>query len=118
MAENGTPDQVGANAGTTPGANAGTTAADIPLIRLNDGNVIPQLGLGTFQMDDETARTTVRTALELGYRHIDGAWLYENEVGVGQGIRDAIDAGTVTREDVFLTTKIWNDRHRAADTRA
>lgn len=130
MADNGTPDQVGANAGTTPGANAGTTpgaaagsvagttAADIPLIRLNDGNVIPQLGLGTFQMDDETARTTVRTALELGFRHIDGAWLYENEVGVGQGIRDAIDAGTVTREDVFLTTKIWNDRHRAADTRA
>lgn len=106
------------NSTTAPGTIAGTTAAGIPLIRLNDGNVMPQLGLGTYKMDDETARRTVREALELGYRHIDGAWLYDNEAGVGQGIRDAIDAGVVTREEVFLTTKVWNDRHRAADTRA
>lgn len=100
------------------GTVAGTTAAGIPMIRLIDGNTIPQLGLGTYKMDDATARRAVRTALELGYRHIDGAWLYENETGVGEGIRDAIAAGVVTREDVFVTTKIWHDRHRAADTRA
>lgn len=90
----------------------------IPQLTMNDGNTIPQLGLGTYKMNDRQARESVRYALELGYRHIDTASLYGNEVGVGQGIADAIDAGVVKREDIFVTTKVWNDAQRAEATRA
>lgn len=90
----------------------------IPALELNDGNTIPQLGLGTWRMDDDTARRSVREAIALGYRHIDTASLYGNETGVGQGIADAIAAGDVSRGDLFVTTKIWNDAQRAADARA
>lgn len=90
----------------------------IAQLTMNDGNTIPQLGLGTYKMDDRQARESVRYALEIGYRHIDTATLYGNEVGVGQGIADAIEAGVVMREDVFVTTKVWNDAQRAEATRA
>lgn len=86
-------------------------------IELNDGNTIPQLGFGTYKLDDEQAREAVRIALEVGYRHVDTASLYANEKGVGQGIADAIAAGVVTREDVFVTTKVWNDAQEPAATR-
>ncbi|WP_295626582.1 aldo/keto reductase [uncultured Corynebacterium sp.] len=89
----------------------------VPSLELNDGNTIPQLGLGTWRMDDDVARRCVRRAIELGYRHIDTAVLYANETGVGQGIADAIAAGDVAREDLFVTTKVWNDSQRAEDTR-
>ena len=83
--------------------------ATIENLSLNDGNTIPQLGLGTYKMDDQQARESVRYALEVGYRHVDTASFYANEEGVGQGIADAIAAGTLTREELFVTTKVWND---------
>lgn len=80
----------------------------IPELALNDGRTIPQLGLGTWRMDDATARRAVYEAIEMGYRHIDTAAKYDNETGVGQGIADALDDGLVGRDDLFITTKIWH----------
>ena len=75
------------------------------------GEAIPKIGIGTWRMDEQTARRAVSTALDLGYRHVDTAQLYENERGVGRAIREA----EVDRADVFLTTKI-NPWHRHFDT--
>ena len=72
-----------------------------------DGHAIPLLGFGTWNLTEEDARRMVAEALRIGYRHIDTAWIYRNEAAVGEGIRDAISAGYVKREDVWLTTKIW-----------
>ncbi|TWX37049.1 aldo/keto reductase [Frigoribacterium sp. ACAM 257] len=76
----------------------------VPSVALSDGARIPQLGLGVYKVADDEARTVVATALELGYRHVDTASFYGNEVGVGQALR----ASDVPRDDVFVTTKVWN----------
>jgi 2,5-diketo-D-gluconate reductase A len=87
--------------------------ATVPTIELNDGTRIPQLGFGVFQIDpDETARA-VKTALEIGYRHIDTAEMYQNEGGVGEGIRGA----GLDRSDVYITSKLNNGFHRPDDAR-
>lgn len=75
-----------------------------PLIELNDGNSIPQLGLGVWQLTDEEATAAVSDALETGYRHIDTAAIYRNETGVGR----AIAASALPRDEIFATTKLWN----------
>ncbi|WP_125256619.1 aldo/keto reductase [Brevundimonas fluminis] len=72
-----------------------------------DGHAIPLLGFGTWNLTPEDARRMVREALRIGYRHIDTAWIYENEAAVGQGLQDAIDEGVATRDEIWLTTKIW-----------
>lgn len=80
-----------------------------------DGNRIPLLGFGTWMLEPDDARRMVAEALRIGYRHIDTAWIYRNEKAVGDGIRDAIEAGHVARDEVWLTTKIWVDHfHRDA----
>ena len=85
----------------------------VPIIALNDGNAIPQLGLGVFKVPaDDTARV-VAEALELGYRHIDTAQMYGNEAGVG----DAVAASGLDRGEVFVTTKLNNGNHRPDDAR-
>lgn len=79
-------------------------------IMLNNGTVIPQVGLGVFQTPDgSTTVQAVETALAAGYRHIDTAMIYGNEKSVGEGIRRS----GVPRSDIFLTTKLWNDDIRA-----
>ena len=85
----------------------------VPTITLNDGNHIPQLGFGTYQVPAEETAATVRTALEVGYRHIDTAQMYGNEKGVGQGIHDA----GLDRGQVFITSKLNNGFHRPDDAR-
>lgn len=75
------------------------------IITFHDGHSIPQLGLGVWRTPDDIAAPTVRTAIEAGYRHVDTAAVYENEVGVGEGIRTS----GIDRKDIFLTTKLWND---------
>lgn len=90
-----------------------TTLGGVPLITLNDGHQIPQLGFGTYQVPPDEAASAVRTAVEIGYRHIDTAQMYRNEQGVGQGIRDA----GIDRGHVFITTKLNNDAHRPDDAR-
>lgn len=75
------------------------------------GVTIPALGLGTWELRGEQCCELVKTALEMGYRHVDTAQMYANEREVGEGIR----ASGVARSDVFLTTKIWPDCHAADD---
>lgn len=70
--------------------------------------MIPKIGLGTFRFDDSQAAEAVRTALEIGYRHIDTAQMYDNERGVGQGIR----AANIPRDEIFVTTKVWHENLR------
>ncbi|WP_068280659.1 aldo/keto reductase [Aldersonia kunmingensis] len=78
---------------------------EVPTIRLNNGTTIPQLGLGVWQAEDAETESIVRYALaEAGYRHIDTASAYANEAGVGRGIATS----GVSREDIFVTTKLWN----------
>lgn len=87
---------------------------DQPAITV-DGHAIPLLGFGTWMLEPDDARRMVAEALRIGYRHIDTAWIYRNEAAVGDGIRDAIEAGHVARDDLWLTTKIWVDHfHRDA----
>ena len=74
------------------------------LVALRDGNTIPQLGLGVFQTPPDLTAAVVKTALATGYRHVDTAAIYVNEVGVGEGLRTS----ELAREDVFVTTKLWN----------
>lgn len=81
---------------------------DQPAITV-DGNRIPLLGFGTWMLEPDDARRMVAEALRIGYRHIDTAWIYRNEAAVGDGIRDAVEAGHVARENIWLTTKIWVD---------
>ena len=72
---------------------------------------IPQLGFGVWQVPDDQVEAAVDTALACGYRHIDTARLYGNERGVGAAVRRALEAGDVVRDELFLTTKVWNDDH-------
>ena len=73
-------------------------------ITLRDGNVIPQLGLGVFQTPPDITASVVKTALAAGYRHIDTAAVYVNELGVGEGLRTS----GIERSELFVTTKLWN----------
>lgn len=77
---------------------------------LSDGVKIPIVGFGTWQMsNNEDTAKIVEHAIEIGYRHIDTAAIYKNEESVGRGIRRAIERGLVSREELFVTTKLWND---------
>jgi 2,5-diketo-D-gluconate reductase A len=81
-----------------------------PTITFNDGTVIPQLGFGVWQVPNAEAGKVVGTAIATGYRSIDTAAIYGNETGVGT----AVAAGPVPRAELFITTKLWNDRHTTA----
>ncbi|WIM70399.1 aldo/keto reductase [Corynebacterium suedekumii] len=83
----------------------------IPRIPLNDGTSIPQLGFGVCLIDPAETERIVSVALEAGYRHIDTAAIYGNEEGVGR----AIAASGIPRDEIYVTTKLWNDRHGDAD---
>jgi 2,5-diketo-D-gluconate reductase A len=85
----------------------------VPTIDLNDGARIPQLGFGVFQIPADETAAAVKTALQIGYRHIDTAEMYGNESGVGQGVRDA----GLDRADVYITSKLNNGFHKPDDAR-
>ncbi|WP_433337258.1 aldo/keto reductase [Spirillospora sp. CA-294931] len=74
-------------------------------VTLNNGITMPRLGFGVWQIPDDEAERAVRTAIEAGYRSIDTAAVYENEAGTGRGLK----AAGVPREELFVTTKLWND---------
>ena len=81
-------------------------------VTLNDGTSIPQLGLGTYRLADDDAYRVASQALEMGYRHIDTARLYHNESGIGRAIRES----GIPRDDLYITTKLWNgDQPKARD---
>lgn len=83
----------------------------IPDITLNDGHTIPQLGFGVFLVDPDATEGVVLDAIETGYRHIDTAAVYRNEVGVGK----AIAASGIPRDELFITTKLWNNAQGAKE---
>jgi len=76
----------------------------VPAVKLNDGNHIPQLGYGVWQVGNDEAISAVSEALKVGYRHIDTAAIYGNEEGTGR----AINESGIARSDIYLTTKLWN----------
>jgi diketogulonate reductase-like aldo/keto reductase len=82
-------------------------------IKLNHGSgAMPAVGFGTLIPDPVATRQATRAALEAGFRHLDAAERYRNEAAVGEAIQDAFKAGTLRREDLFVTTKLWNTNHR------
>ena len=89
------------------------SASNQPLVTLNSGKVMPQLGLGAYKVNQDIAVQLVQHALEIGYRRIDTAALYDNEAEVGAAIRKS----GLAREEVFVTSKIWNDRHGYAEAK-
>ena len=87
-------------------------AFPVNAVTLNDGTSIPQLGLGTYRLADDDAYRVASQALEMGYRHIDTARLYHNESGIGRAIRES----GIPRDDLYITTKLWNgDQPKARD---
>ena len=77
-----------------------------PMVTLNDGNLIPQIGLGVLRIDDEGVTPVVESALEAGYRHIDGAAGYNNEAGVGRALNNAGFTEGEQRKNLWVTTKL------------
>ncbi len=77
------------------------------VISLNNGVEMPQLGLGTWQLRNKKGYNAMMNALEIGYQHIDTASIYENEKPVGRAVRDS----GLTRDEIFVTSKVWNDAH-------
>ncbi|WP_182524867.1 aldo/keto reductase [Nocardioides dongkuii] len=85
----------------------------VPTITLNDQTTIPQLGFGTYQVPPEDTAKVTATALEVGYRHLDTAQMYQNEEGVGEAIRTS----GIPREQLYVTSKLNNGFHRPDDAR-
>lgn len=88
---------------------------------LNTGGRIPAVGLGTWLANEGESRAAVSTALEAGYRCLDCAHLYGNEVEVGKALKEALESGAVKREDVFVVSKLWcttSARHRVGQVRS
>ena len=87
-------------------------------LMLNDGNALPQLGLGFWKVSNERCASLVTDAFELGYRHFDCASDYGNEAEVGQGLTTLLSSGDCYRNDLWLTSKLWNTYHRPEHVRA
>lgn len=86
-------------------------------LSFNNGDKVPALGLGTWKSAKGEVYDAIRTAINLGYRHFDCAHLYMNEAEIGEAFSDAFKAGDVTREELFVTSKLWNNRHREEQVR-
>lgn len=80
-------------------------------LELRGGTKMPALGLGTWKSEADEVYEAVRSAIEVGYRHIDCAAIYQNEEAVGRALSDAFQAGDATREELWVTSKLWNDSH-------
>ncbi len=86
-------------------------------IRLNNDLEMPIIGLGTWLSEPGEVYQAVRWAIKIGYRHIDCASIYGNEAEIGQALYDAVREGDIKREELFVTSKLWNDSHAAEDVR-
>ena len=86
-------------------------------LTLNTGTQMPAMGLGTFLSAPGTVYQAVRWAIKLGYKHIDCASIYGNETEIGQALHDVFVEGDAKREELFITSKLWNDSHKMEDVR-
>ena len=84
-------------------------------LKFRNGDTLDAIGLGTWKAEPGEVYNAVREAIKTGYRHIDCAWIYDNEAEIGQAFQDAFDAGDVTREELFVTSKLWNSFHAPED---
>lgn len=75
------------------------------MVKLNNNVEIPELGLGIYKIEDQDVERVVQTAVDAGYRAIDTAWFYKNEKALGKALKNL----NVPREELFITTKLWND---------
>ncbi|MCA9438334.1 MAG: aldo/keto reductase, partial [Candidatus Omnitrophica bacterium] len=86
-------------------------------LKLTSGRQLPTVGLGLWKIGRQAAADVVEQAIEIGYRHLDSACDYGNEAEVGEGIKRSLDSGAVKREDLWVTSKLWNTYHRAEHVR-
>lgn len=84
-------------------------------LKFRNGDTIPSIGLGTWKSDPEDVKKAVKIALENGYKHIDCAAAYDNEDAVGEAFKEFFESGNVKREDIFVTSKLWNNAHKKED---
>ncbi|MCB9783436.1 MAG: aldo/keto reductase [Candidatus Omnitrophica bacterium] len=84
---------------------------------MTSGRQLPTVGLGLWKIGRQSAADVVEQAIEIGYRHLDSACDYGNEAEVGEGIKRSLDSGAVKREDLWVTSKLWNTYHRAEHVR-
>ena len=87
-------------------------------ITLNTGAKMPAVGFGCWKVDKDKCANVVYSAIKTGYRLLDEAAIYANEKECGEGIKKAIDEGLVKREELFITSKLWNSEHRKEHVKA
>ncbi|MFT6829019.1 MAG: alcohol dehydrogenase (NADP+), partial [Roseivirga sp.] len=84
-------------------------------LTFRNGDQLDAIGLGTWKSAPGEVYKAVREAIKVGYRHIDCAWIYQNETEIGKAFQDAFADGDVTREELFITSKLWNSFHAPKD---
>jgi len=100
---------------TTLGKQESITTMCDKFLQFDNGSKMPVLGLGTWQSEDSDVELAVTKAIEIGYRHIDTAFVYYNEQAIGRALKKLFDAGTIKREDLFIVTKLPNHAVRPSD---
>ena len=84
-------------------------------LQFRNGDTAHAIGLGTWKAKGETVKNAIKEAVRAGYRHIDTAAIYDNETDIGEAIQELIKEGTITRDQLFITSKLWNNAHKSED---